>query len=626
MGNDICTTICSQKKNANDVALPTIKSVKNSLSPDEILKVVLIQRFVKNLHFRRAVKNQIIEIKNEKRKSVRDQICNFKESWDLFFKEKTSIEFSINGLQRVRSEINDYYTKFFKLNQLFGVQKECTITMTENKISNIKNSETFTKEFKIPLLKFMTGYFSLADLQYELDKYIFQFERVKFTKHSSIEEINTLENEENLLTEEKKKNVQNEIENENENKSPRIEISNIEEDKNDDVFYNQKFRSFNQLNFYPQILGERSKENNASQLQVMNDSSGIWFKKDTMSSNKTNWKTNCTNDNPNRNQSPDLIKRQEGKRATITIKSEIFTLNLIKANQAIHTAERSKIPLISSGEDYNKSKSMKVNNKYNSNSILKLESEKIIEKISEEKEKGCGYISFRDKHSSVFYQGGWHLRKLCKYGLGTIYMVDSTRGMRYKYYGYFKDDMYHGVGMLQYEDGYFYYGEFRNGFQSGFGIEFNKNCQYMGFFKNGKYHGFGESRYNQKVLYCGNYSHGLRDGYGILFLTDGSIYCGSFKNNKMEGTGCFQWPSGHKYFGNWKNDKMQGFGSYRWAKGDRYVGYYENDLRHGQGEYSFDKNKAVLVGKWKFSKKEGRFELHEASNIYVLNYQNDIQI
>jgi hypothetical protein len=256
------------------------------------------------------------------------------------------------------------------------------------------------------------------------------------------------------------------------------------------------------------------------------------------------------------------------------------------------------------------------------NNILEMKS--ILEKISAEKEKECKYINFMDENS-IFYQGSWHIKKLCKYGLGYAYMIDSNKGKRYKYYGYFKDDLYHGVGLLLYEDGYAYFGEFRNGVRCGFGKEYRKDVSYFGFFKNNKYHGYGEYNYNNKISYFGNFSRGIREGYGMLSMADGALYCGTFKFNKMHGIGNFHWPAGQTYYGAWKEDKMNGVGRYKWVNRDEYIGYYENDLRHGRGEYYF-KNGAALYGVWRMSKKEGKFELIEKGHIYKISYRNDIQI
>jgi hypothetical protein len=48
--------------------------------------------------------------------------------------------------------------------------------------------------------------------------------------------------------------------------------------------------------------------------------------------------------------------------------------------------------------------------------------------------------------------------------------------------GYFKNFKFHSYGVIKREDGYIYQGEFREGKQSGFGIEIINDKVYAGFF------------------------------------------------------------------------------------------------------------------------------------------------
>ena len=46
--------------------------------------------------------------------------------------------------------------------------------------------------------------------------------------------------------------------------------------------------------------------------------------------------------------------------------------------------------------------------------------------------------------------------------------------------------------------------------------------------------GYGILYYNNGDRYEGEFKKNQRNGYGILFYVDGSIYEGKFKNNKCE--------------------------------------------------------------------------------------------
>ena len=214
-----------------------------------------------------------------------------------------------------------------------------------------------------------------------------------------------------------------------------------------------------------------------------------------------------------------------------------------------------------------------------------------------------------------------------------MYSTD-TKVMDYKfrYVGYFKQNLFHGLGILEKENGWIYKGEFRDNVSNGFGIEISDAGKYEGFWLNGRYHGYGEFYYTNKnkdgttgknLEYKGCYFNGIRDGIGIISFEDGGRYFGSFKKNKMNGVGLFEWKQGHKYYGTWKSDKMNGKGKYVWKNGDMYIGEYENDLRHGKGEYLFKKNDSVLKGQWIEGKKEGKFTLVEKQKSYVINFKND---
>ena len=242
-------------------------------------------------------------------------------------------------------------------------------------------------------------------------------------------------------------------------------------------------------------------------------------------------------------------------------------------------------------------------------------------KVTEEK-------SFYCDEDGTFYKGSYHTKLEEKYGFGLQYMMNKNKGTCYKYKGYFYRNKFHGCGILQKEDGYCYFGEFREGQQTGYGREILETGNYDGFFLNGKYSGYGVFNYtNNKVTHKGCYDKGFKNNLGILNFEDGSRYIGNFKFNQMYGNGFFEWALGHKYYGKWKDDKMQGKGKYVWKHLDMYIGQYDNDLRHGEGKYIFYKNNAELKGTWRNGKKEGNFILKESpTHVYQLQYRNDQQV
>jgi len=233
----------------------------------------------------------------------------------------------------------------------------------------------------------------------------------------------------------------------------------------------------------------------------------------------------------------------------------------------------------------------------------------------------------------IYYKGEFDSIDKMRSGFGILYSIDQKFiDYKFRYIGYFKLNLFHGIGILEKEDGWIYKGEFRDNISNGYGIEISELGKYEGFWLNGSYHGYGQFTFSNKLNgnnvkiseYKGCYFEGARHGIGLVNFEDGSRYFGGFRNNKMNGVGLFEWKQGHKYYGTWKNDKMHGKGKYVFKNGDMYVGEYENDLRHGNGEYIFVKIKSVLKGQWVKGKKEGKFTLTQNNKTFTINYKDDI--
>lgn len=266
----------------------------------------------------------------------------------------------------------------------------------------------------------------------------------------------------------------------------------------------------------------------------------------------------------------------------------------------------------------------------------------ILDEIENYEKNYCSITSFKDPNN-VQYLGAVKDNSFIKWGLGKEYYVEIQKrytkdnkeieDLRYKHCGYFKNGIYHGLGMHIKENGECYYGEYRNGLRHGFGILYASDFSYKGFFYQDKFEGYGEfSKHN--FFYCGNFSNGFFEGFGYMETDTNSICIGNFKNGKVNEEACYKWSSGQMYYGSWKDGKMHGYGEFLWKNGDKYIGYYENDLRHGKGEYYFQ-NGAVLKGNWVNGKKEGQFSLkvlEEDSYMnmkkgnYILKYSKDVQV
>ncbi|XP_039221187.1 ALS2 C-terminal-like protein isoform X2 [Crotalus tigris] len=171
----------------------------------------------------------------------------------------------------------------------------------------------------------------------------------------------------------------------------------------------------------------------------------------------------------------------------------------------------------------------------------------------------------------------------------------------------------HGKGKLTWPNGQNYAGDFKKGFENGFGI-----CLIP-----------QESKDHYNCYKC-HWRDGQMNGYGICEYGNEMVYKGYFKDNVREGFGVLDSPpsTGHpfKYTGHWKKDKKTGYGV--WddkERGERYIGMWQNDQRHGPGivvtqsglcfQRTFHLDKMVGSG----------ILLLEDGSIYEGNFTNDLK-
>jgi hypothetical protein len=126
---------------------------------------------------------------------------------------------------------------------------------------------------------------------------------------------------------------------------------------------------------------------------------------------------------------------------------------------------------------------------------------------------------------------------------------------------------------------------------------------YIGEKKDGKRHGKGIMYWNSGAIYKGDWVNDYRHGVGTFkFSNNGSKYDGEWKHDKANGKGTFTRGNGDKYVGEFKDNKKHGKGiMYGNSIGIIYKGNWENDLKHGTGEYFNmykQKYKKYMKGVW----------------------------
>ncbi|MFL2641777.1 MAG: MORN repeat-containing protein [Thermodesulfobacteriota bacterium] len=124
-----------------------------------------------------------------------------------------------------------------------------------------------------------------------------------------------------------------------------------------------------------------------------------------------------------------------------------------------------------------------------------------------------------------------------------------------EYYGGWKNNLKHGLGVIIKKNGDKYKGEWKNDKYDGsgfyhYGVGPNQDDVYQGQWKEGAYHGKGNYIYknepNKGDKYSGEFKNGMFDGKGTYTWADGVTYTGEFKDDKMHGNGFYTQPGSVK--------------------------------------------------------------------------------
>merc|ERR1712180_52041 len=164
---------------------------------------------------------------------------------------------------------------------------------------------------------------------------------------------------------------------------------------------------------------------------------------------------------------------------------------------------------------------------------------------------GEGTFEYRgdDEDGRLMYDGGWKDKAAHGYGVmkwqnGDRYEGDWVAGLRGgKYEGEYKNDLKHGRGKYTWSNGDWYEGDWSEGQRHGQGSytwkEKNENAEeieentYTGTWEMGKKHGDGKFTYHGGDVFTGPYVDGNRHGNGELVKTDGEVRAEVYKEGKL---------------------------------------------------------------------------------------------
>ena len=150
--------------------------------------------------------------------------------------------------------------------------------------------------------------------------------------------------------------------------------------------------------------------------------------------------------------------------------------------------------------------------------------------------------------------------------------------------------MFCGTGRLEEENGKrVYTGEWYNGKRHGSGVQqggeadWPDELRFEGLFKNDLRHGDGEQEMENGDKYVGQFKHDSRCGKGELSKRS-TKYVGEMKDNKPNGTGRLEFQNGDFYEGEFVAGAFHGKGTLvSQAQQTVYVGEFEGGSRHGLG-------------------------------------------
>lgn len=185
---------------------------------------------------------------------------------------------------------------------------------------------------------------------------------------------------------------------------------------------------------------------------------------------------------------------------------------------------------------------------------------------------------------------------------------EATTSYQHRYKGYWKDNDFHGKGVLYFAGGDVYDGEWKNGERTANCIMTYKNGNtYTGEWLNNSMHGKGKYTWgsggaNSGDVYDGDFVNNEMHGKATYIWKNGDKYTGDWVRGVRTGKGIFIWSNtgsfkGHKYEGDFLNNVFTGKASYTWPNGDVYNGDWLNGVRTGKSVWIGADGKQ-LSGDW----------------------------
>ncbi|CAB9519741.1 whole genome shotgun sequence [Seminavis robusta] len=161
-----------------------------------------------------------------------------------------------------------------------------------------------------------------------------------------------------------------------------------------------------------------------------------------------------------------------------------------------------------------------------------------------------------------------------------------------------EDNLPHGKGLMRYDNGKFYNGEWDLGYWHGKGVLLSATGDsYNGDFVHSTRHGRGLYEYDNGDSYDGDFNADKPHGKGTFRFADGGVYYGGFIFGSFEGQGWYEFDGG-RYEGEWRAGCYDGHGTLQYADKSSYTGQFQAGKATGMGE-EVSADGVVRVGLWK---------------------------
>ena len=485
-----CNVSCKQKASELEI---------KKTDPQKLKSIIKIQSHFKGYKSRKKFKQEIISLYQYKKKRLFNIVSQFtiKQSWELYFAFKQEYDFSINGLRKLRSNINEFYNSFFKISNAH------MLFSTKKPISKIYNLDDVISE-----------------------------------SNNSDNEINTNKNNNNIYNNNNNSSIEDNFINENDINFKQFDKLNIKKIKSSSDF---------QIFFRVYFLTSLSQNYNIGNLEK--EVGKFYFHFEQIHNKSLSERL--------KDKHIFIVTNKETKEILIGENGPYFEEIIEQLEEeeknycSVKTFQDNRKVYYQGSYKENLNQKCGLGKEYYIEH-LGIKGEKLL------KFKYCGYFKSNNYHgigmlikeNGECYYG--EFRNGIKFGYGYLYTNS------YKYKGFFHNNLFEGYGEYTTKK-YFYCGNFHEGLFNGFGFIRSENQNlFIGNFMNGKVNGDGCYKWNDGQNYYGSWNNEKMDGFGEFCFKNGDVYIGGYKNDLRDGKGMYIFKNGCVLKGNWDNGKKEG--------------------------------------------------------------------